>query len=147
MAIENALRAANYPPIMIRWYMNFLKTRESIAEVLGIKTSIRPVCGTPQDGVLSSRIWNLAFDLILKLLNENSPCSPVGFADDGALCFRGISTHTLIQIAQPFLDKAEWGAQNGLTFSVDKTTAVLFTRKYNFHSKDINNVNKLTMIA
>ena len=146
MAIENTLRAANYPPIMIRWYMNFLKTRESIADVLGVKTSIRPVCGTPQGGVLSSRVWNLAFDPLLKLLNENSPCSPVGFADNGALCFRGICPHTLIQIAQPFLDKAvEWGAQNGLTFSVGKITAVFFTRKYNFHSKEINNVKKLTM--
>ena len=80
-----------------------------------------PACGTPQGGVLSSRVWNLAFDPLLKLLNANSPCSPVGFADDGALCFIGICPHTLIQIAQPFLDKAvEWGAQNGLTFSVDK---------------------------
>ena len=31
LAIENALRA-NYPPIMIRWYLNFQKTRESIAD-------------------------------------------------------------------------------------------------------------------
>ena len=90
MAIENTLRAVNYPPIMIRWYMNFLKTRESIADVLGVKTSIWPVCGTPQVGVLSRRVWNLAFDPLLKLLNENSPCSPVGFAEDRALCFRGI---------------------------------------------------------
>ena len=146
LAIENALRVANYPPIMNRWYLNFLKTRESIAKYLGVKTSIRPVCGTPQGGVLSSRIWNLAFDPLLKLLNENSPCSPVGFADDGALCFRGICPHTLVQIAQPFLNKAvEWGAQNGLTFSVDKTTVVFFTRKYNFHNKEINSVKKLTM--
>ena len=40
LAIENALKAANYPPVMIRWYMNFLKTRESIADVLGVKTTI-----------------------------------------------------------------------------------------------------------
>ena len=70
----------------------------------------------------------------------------MGFADDGALCFRGICPHTLIQIAQPFLDKAvEWGPQNGLTFFVDRTTTVFCTRKYNFHSKEINNVKKLTM--
>ena len=146
LAIENALKAANYPPIMIRWYMNFLKTRESIADVLGVKAIIQPACGTPQGGVLSSRVWNLAFDPLLKLLNANSPCSPVGFADDGALCFVGICPHTLIQIAQPFLDNCvEWGAQNGLTFSVDKTTAVFFTRKYNFHNKEIKQVKKLTM--
>ena len=41
-AIQNALEANNYPPIMIRWYMNFLKNRISIAEVLGVKLSIRP---------------------------------------------------------------------------------------------------------
>ena len=80
--IHKVLVDIKYPPIMIRWYMNFLKNRNSIAEVLGIIKTIRPVCGTPQGGVLSSRIWNLAFDPLLKLLNDNSPCSPVGFADD-----------------------------------------------------------------
>ena len=109
--------------------MNFLKNRISIAEVLGVKLSLRPVCGTPQGGVLSSRIWNLAFDPLLKLLNHNSPCAPVGFADDGALCFRGICADTLVEMAQPKIDQAvEWGAQNGL-FSVDKTT-VVFSQGY-----------------
>ena len=90
-------------------------TWNSIAEVLGIIKTIRPVCGTPQGGVLSSRIWNLSFDPLLKLLNENSPCSPVGFADDGALCFRGIDPNTLVDNAQLKLNQAiEWGAQNGL---------------------------------
>ena len=54
-AIKNVMVANNYPPFMIRWYMNFLKNRTSIAEVLGVKLSICPVCGTPQGGVLSSR--------------------------------------------------------------------------------------------
>ena len=107
--------------------MNFLKNRTSIADVLGVKLSIRPVCGTPQGGVLSSRIWNLAFDPLLRLLNHDSPCAPVGFADDGALCLRGICPDTLVEIAQPEINMAmEWGAQNGLSFSVDKTTVVFF---------------------
>ena len=51
----------------------------------------------------------------------------MGFADDGALCFRGIDPETLVEIAQPKINAAvDWGAQNGLTFSVDKTTAVFF---------------------
>ena len=45
--IHNVLVDNNYPPIMIRWYMNFLKNRNSIAEVLGIIKTIRPVCGDP----------------------------------------------------------------------------------------------------
>ena len=132
--IQKVLVDNKYPPLMIRWYMNFIKNRNSIAEVLGIIKTIRPVCGTPQGGVLSSRIWNLAFDSLLKLLNENSPCSPVGFADDGALCFRGIDPNTLVDNAQFKLNQAiEWGAQNGLTFSADKTTVFFFfSRKYNF---------------
>ena len=88
------------------------------------------LCGTPQGGVLSSRIWNLAFDPLLKLLNQNSPCAPVGFADDGALCFRGICAETLVDMAQLKINQAiEWGAQNGLSFSVDKTTVVFFSRE------------------
>ena len=97
-------------------------------------------------GVLSSRIWNLAFDPQLKLLNDNQPCSPVGFADDGALCFRGICPQTLVEISQPFINKVvEWGAQNGLSFSVDKTSVVFFTRKYNFYSNELNGVKQLTI--
>ena len=132
-AIKKVMVDNNYPPFMIRWYMNFLKNRISIAEVLGAKLSIRPVCGTPQGGVLSSRIWNLAFDPLLRLLNHESPCAPVGFADDGALCFRGFCPGTLVDMAQPKIDMAvEWGAQNGLSFSVDKTTVVFFLDNKNF---------------
>ena len=144
--IHDVLVDNNYLPIMIRWYMNFKKNRNSIAEVLGIIKSIRPTCGTPQGGVLSSRIWNLAFDPLLKLLNENSPCSPVGFADDGALCFRGIDPNTLVDNAQIKLNQAmEWGAQNGLSFSADKTTVVLFSRRYNIFTKVLPKVKQIKM--
>ena len=143
MAIEKVMKDNYYPPLMIRWYMNFLKNRIAIAEVLGVKLSIRPVCGTPQDGVLSSRIWNLAFDPLLTLLNSNSPCAPVGFADDGALCFRGFDPETLVELAQPKINQAvEWGANNGLTFSVDKTTAVFFSRQKKFHSEVLPRIKK-----
>ena len=52
---------------------------------------------------------------------------PSGLADDGALCFRGFDPETLVELAQPKINQAvEWGANNGLTFSVDKTTALFF---------------------
>ena len=135
-----------YPPLMIRWYMNFLKNRNSVAEVLGIIKTIRPICGTPQGGVLSSRIWNLAFDPLLKLLNDNSPCNPVGFADDGALSFMGIDPDTMVSNAQTSLNLAiDWGAKNGLSFCPKKTTVVFFSRRYNFHKKDLPKVKKIKM--
>ena len=93
---------------------------------------------------MSSRIWNLAFDPLLKLLNQDSPCAPVGFADDGALCFRGFCAETLIDMAQPKINMAvEWGAQNGLSFSKDKTTVVFFSRQQKFHTEVLPRLKKL----
>ena len=136
LVIKKVMVDNNYPPHMIRWYINFLKNRISIAEVLGVKLAICPVCGTPQGGVLSSRIWNLAFDPLLKLLNQDIPCAPVGFADDGALCFIGFCAETLIDMTQPKINMAvEWGGQNGLSFSKDKTTVVFFSRQQKFHTE------------
>ena len=144
MAIKKVMVDNNYPPYMIRWYMNFLKNRISIAEVLGVKLAIRPVCGSPQGGVLSSRIWNLAFDPLLKLLIQDSPSAPVGFADDGALCFRGFCAETLIDMAQPKINiVVEWRAQNGLSFSKDKTTVVFFSRQQKFHTEILPRLKKL----
>ena len=119
-----------------------------VHELPGVKLAIRPVCGTPQGGVLSSRIWNLTFDPLLKLVNQDSPCAPVGFADDGALCFRGFCAETLIDIAQPKINMAvEWGAQNGLSFSKDKTTVVFFSRQHKFHSEVLPGLKKYKLMV
>ena len=70
----------------------------------------------------------------------------MGFADDGALCFRGCDPETLVDIAQPKIDKAvEWGAQNGLTFSVDKTIVVFFSRQHKFHNEFLPRLKKLKL--
>ena len=72
--------------------------------------------------------WGAQNYPLSKLLNQDSPCAPVGFPDDGALCFRGFCAETLIDMAQPKINMAvEWGAQNGLSFSKDKKTVVFFS--------------------
>ena len=70
--IKKVMVDNNYQPFMIRWYMNFLKNRISIAEVLGVKQSIRQVCGTPQGGVLS--LWSFT-----KTPKSKQPLCPSGF--------------------------------------------------------------------
>ena len=68
----------------------------------------------------------------------------MGFADDGALCFRGFDPETLVELAQPKIYQAvEWGANNGL--SVDKTTAVFFSRQKKNHSEVLPRIKKLTI--
>ena len=72
----------------------------------------------------------------------------MGFADDGALCFRGIDPNTLVDNAQIKLNQTiEWGAQNGLSFSADKTTVVFFSRRYNFFTKVLPKVKKIKMFG
>ena len=146
MAIEKVMGDNDYPPYMIRWYMNFKKKQDCNCWSAWGQTIYQTCLWNTPRGVLSSRIWNLAFDPLLKLLNHESPCAPVGFADDGALCFRGIDPETLVDIAQPKINKAvEWGAQNGLTFSVDKTTVVFFSRQQNSIMRSYQGLKKLTI--
>ena len=51
-----------------------------------------------------------------------------------------------MDMAQPKIDMAvEWGAQNGLSFSVDKTSVVFFSRQHKFHKEVLPRLKKLTI--
>ena len=47
IAINKVMVDNKYPPLMIRWYMNFLKNRTSIAEVLGVILAYPPSVWDP----------------------------------------------------------------------------------------------------
>ena len=85
--------------------------------------------GTPQGGILSPLIWNLAFDDLLERF-DSSPVLSVGFADDVGLVTSGPCMHTQFDQMQQAIAKTEaWADSSGLTLSVEKTIAVIFTRK------------------
>ena len=87
--------------------------------------------GTPQGGVLSPLIWNLAFDDLLSQFDEG-PVHIKGFADDAALLICDPDPYTLVQLMQRAINKANaWGLSKGLTFSHEKTVAVIFLHKRN----------------
>ena len=86
---EKVMKDNNYPPLMIKWYMNFFLNRIAIAEVLGVKLSIRPVCGTPQGGVLSSRIWNLAFEMLKETMETKEIMLKSGAIQSTGMCSGG----------------------------------------------------------
>ena len=130
-SIEKAMEDNEYPPLMREWYSNFLRNRLVTAEILGEKITVQPTCGTPQGGVLSPRVWNITFDPLLRnIKNDGGPCVPIAFADDIALILEGKDPKMLVQLAQPYINKAvEWGGNNGLSFSTDKTTVGFFNKK------------------
>ena len=48
----------------------------------------------------------------------------------------------MVEIAQPFT--STWPL-NGISFSVDKTYVVFFTKKHNFYSDELKRVKKITI--
>lgn len=128
-AAIRGMREKHLPEAIIGWYGHYLRTREVAAEVKGQKGSRRLTRGTPQGGVLSPLIWNLAFDELLDLYSTG-PVRVRGFADDASLLVTGTDPNVLAELMQPAVDKAvRWGARNGLVFGAAKTVAVLFTHR------------------
>ena len=113
------------PQDIIKWYDKYLHSRSCEAE-----GQIRYLTkGTPQGGVLSPKIWNFVFDGLLKLF-QTGPIKAIGFADDCALLITGIDLSSMVSLMNSAIKKAtEWGLKCGLSFSCNKTQAILFTNR------------------
>ena len=57
-------------PNISGWYSNYLHSRQATAELKGCLHNVYLTQGTPQGGVLSPLIWNIAFDDLLTNLNR-----------------------------------------------------------------------------
>ena len=100
-----------------------------IIELKGHVEEIEIKSGTPQGGILSVILWNLAFDLLLKKLS-NRKVKVIGFADDGALIIHGKNLRHMTKLMQKAVNEAaKWARDNGLELSSEKTVAILFSKK------------------
>ena len=123
------LRKRDIDPVIVDWYAFYLKNRTISANLNGIEIHRKLTRGTPQGGVLSPLVWNLAFDELLETCNCG-PVKAVGFADDACLLIRSPDPHALVGLAQREVNRAvAWGAGVGLSFNAAKTVAVLFTQR------------------
>ena len=73
---------------ILEWYQHYLENRVTILELKGAIREIEIKSGTPQGGILSVILWNMAFDILLKKLGKKK-VKVIGFADDGALIIVG----------------------------------------------------------
>ena len=116
--------------LTIDWCEQFLRNRSIKIDYKGVQVTRYLMRGTPQGGVLSPILWNLAFDGFLKLFQDGDDVNVVGFADDACLVTQGKDPYILIEKMQIAMNRAlNWGQQSDLTFSTTKTVVVLFTRK------------------
>lgn len=117
------------PPFMVSWYAHYLRRRTVTTTIKSITRQRYLTRGTPQGGVLSPLVWNIAFDELLDLFNTG-PVKIVGFADDAALVITGIDPHGMAQTLEHAIKKAtDWGQANQLSLAAEKTVIVLFHRK------------------
>lgn len=125
-AVIRGMKSKGIPNHIVSWFGQYLNNRYITTDINGVTARRKLTKGTPQGGVLSPVIWNLAFDELLDIF-KTGPVKCVGFADDAALLISGPDPHTLAALGQTAVNKAvNWGRKNGLTFGSDKTVAVLF---------------------
>ena len=85
--VEAEMSIKNMSPDEIWWIKNYLRNRTITAEYKGIKSERHIGKGTPQGGVLSPMLWNMAFDKLLwRLRAESSLTGWPGIYMDLAQC-------------------------------------------------------------
>ncbi|XP_070854646.1 uncharacterized protein [Drosophila suzukii] len=102
-----------------------------VTSTLGISTQTRFVNrGTPQGGVLSPLLWNIAVNKLLCYM-EGGGCKVVAYADDVAIIFSGKFPQTLCDLMTAKLEiLSDWTTARGLGVNPSKTELVLFTNRY-----------------
>ena len=126
-AAQKAMAQKKVDKEILEWYQQHLENRISIVEFRGVISEIEMKSGTPQGGILSVILWNMAFDLLLKKL-KCKKVKVIGFADDGALIV-GKNISCMNRLMQKAVDTAnKWAEDNGLALSPEKSVAVLLSR-------------------
>ena len=117
-------------PKVIKWYEFCLRNRIISAEYKGSFVRLRPTRGTPQGGVLSPVMWNVAFEGLLHLYLDCGIVNIVGYADEAALVAKGPNPKKLVQMLQAAVNReVYWGRENILEFAPSKTEAMIITRR------------------
>jgi ribonuclease HI len=124
-AAEQGMRTAGWPWCIRRWCSRLLRGR-----LVGSQQCWgKPAKGTPQGGIMSPTLWNLAMDTLLA--EETPPNTKItAYADDILITSRGKDSGTIRRDTEEVVDMVErWGERSGVTFNASKTVAMVVTRK------------------
>ena len=92
--------------------------------------------GVPQGGVLSTTLFSIKINDIVKCLGNLTDCSL--YVDDFCICYRSKSMATIERQLQQNLDKIEnWTTSNGFKFSQSKTQCVHFCQLHKQHDDPV----------
>ena len=125
-----ALRESGVSETLVKWYHNLLNNRTVDSELYGLGRTIRPSRGSPQGGVLSPLVWNLAINGLLRQFREERVVADlgkqcikaVGYADDVLLLGQGNDPKLLVRKMQRAINRAvRWAQSCGLDYNPQKT--------------------------
>ena len=92
--------------------------------------------GVPQGGVLSTTLFSIKINDIVKCLGNLTDCSL--YVDDFCICYRSKSMATIERQLQQNLNKIEnWATSNGFKFSKSKTQCVHFCQLRKQHDDPV----------
>ena len=110
-----------------KWYKDYLVNRHAHITIKGAETIRKITIGCPQGGVLSTILWNIAFDDLLSLFKGKGVIC-VGYADDGCLVVTGKVPRLLYRDMNEALERCKaWAESYGLGLSPSKTNYMLCT--------------------
>lgn len=128
--IRRALDERGVGPVVVRWINSMLRDRAVEASVCGHRTSLWVAKGCPQGGILSPILWCMVVDSLIKKLNEQGIFAQ-GYSDDLTILVRGKFESTLGDRVRTSMRIVEgWCQESGLKVNPDKTSLVLFSRRY-----------------
>ncbi|MES9951106.1 MAG: reverse transcriptase domain-containing protein [Candidatus Thiodiazotropha sp.] len=89
--------------------------------------------GVPQGSILSTTLFNIKINNIVKCLDQRTDCSL--YVDDFCICYRSKNMRTIERHLQQCLNKIEdWATSNGFKFSKSKTQCVHFCQQRKMHT-------------
>ena len=102
------------------WYRDYLTERHAHVEIKGAGTIRQVSIGCPQGGVLSTLLWNIAFDDMLGIFDKSRVIC-VGHADNGCLLIMGKDITSLYSCMNQALKSCQsWASKNGLDICPEK---------------------------
>ena len=120
------------PTFLTKWTDSFLTNRQAQLVIDGFTCKLQDICaGVPQGSPVSPILFNIYLSGIFdKIEQENPDITALSFADDIAFLAPG---KTVKDIQDALTNAGElavkWGLINNVTFDINKTEAILFTKK------------------
>lgn len=130
-AVEKALNEWRLPDFVVKWILNMLGLREAFARRGDSAVSALVARGCPQGGILSTLLWSLVVDSLLKELHA-AGFHALAYADDVAIIVKGLFS----KIAGERMNVAlkivsNWCQGKGLSVNPQKAELILFSRRRN----------------